>query len=201
MAIIIQDTNDIYDMAQDLLDGDEFQSDEAALRAMNLAYFKILAERDWYFLEKSYAMSLSDLSLALITDMMEVLRVWYVDANGKVSHQLMRAPYSDRFNTEYDYYIDTNTNMLVLINTLNTGSLLIDYKYSPLALAFEDVTDVSTVTPVIPRTYRGLLAYALVKAFKKGDEADEMYKENLVDEELLYNAMIDDDNKHKEFYA
>jgi len=203
MSIFVTTTNDIYDLVQDLLDGDEFQSDDAAQRSMNLHYRKILADRDWYFLIRTTTMQLDSLIYA------NLLNVYHIDSSGSVNpNPLRKAPYSDRFNTEYDYYINEATGEIILINEL-TGSLLVDYKFKPNDLGFtavpyaegppvvQGVDDV----PVIPVTFRPLLALAMVHDFKKADEAQEMFRENGLDEEALFNAMIDDDNDHKEFYA
>ena len=202
MANIVSTTTDIYDLVQDLLDGDEFQSDEAALRAMNQKYMVILSERDWYFLDSTFSMALSNLNLSQITDLDHVTRIYYVNANGSVDpFPLKKAPYSDRFNSDYDYWIDEKNKKIVMIVTPSNGSLQVDYSIKPLPLDFTPVLNVSTDTPLIPQAFRGLLAAAMVRAFKKADEAMEMLKENGIDEEDLTNAMIDDDNSHKEFYA
>ncbi len=202
MANQVQTTSDIYDLVQDLLDGDEFQSDEAALRSMNAKYDKLLSERDWYFLNDEYEMQLTNLLFSQITDLDRVLRIWYKDAAGSVSEAPLReAPFIDRFNKEYDYYIDEKNKKVVLINEITTGSLLVDYKYKPLPLAFTSVDDVETDTPVIPVPFRPIIALAMVHDFKKADEAQEMFREHGFDEEALQNAMIDDHNAHVKYYA
>ena len=201
MAFYVSTNEDILDLFSDLVDGDEFQSEDAALRSMNSKYFTLLSERDWYFLDKSVVFALTNLLLSQITDLDKVLRIWYVSTNGVVSQEPLReAPYSDRFNTDYDYYIDQSTQSIVLINTIANGTLRVDYKYRPNPLALE-VTTGHDLTCVIPITFRPLLALAMVHDFKKADEAIEMFKEHGYDEDALHNAMIDDDSNHKQFYA
>lgn len=209
MSIFVTTTNDIYDLVQDLLDGDEFQSDDAAQRSMNTNYRKILADRDWYFLIRTTTMQLDSLIYSALPNFDKVLNVYHVDTAGTVNPTpLRKAMYSDRFNTEYDYYISEATGEIILINEL-TGSLLVDYKFRPNDLGFTavpysegpPVVNGIDDTPIIPVTFRPLLALGMVHDFKKSDEAEEMFRAHGLDEESLFNAMIDDDNDHKEFYA
>ena len=184
-------TNQIYDLFGDLSDGEEFNSEDAALRVMQAGYDDLLSQRDWYFLDKSVELSLVDLDLP--EDFDHILRVWYKDTAGNVSTSpLIRTSFSNRYDSSADYYVDEVTKRIVLINDIKIGSLIVDYKHKPAALTLDD-----SCKPVFPSTFHSLLAVYMKKQFKSADENYDFYKETGIDFADLEQRMIDDDAKRK----
>lgn len=184
-------TNQIYDLFGDLSDGEEFNSDDAALRVMQAGYDDLLSQRDWYFLDKSVELTLDDLSLP--DDFDNVLRVWYKDSAGNVSERpLIRTSFANRYDTSADYYVDEVTKKIVLINSFSSGSLVVDYKHKPAELTLDD-----TCEPIFSSTFHPLLAVYMKKQFKSADENYDFYKETGIDFASLEQRMIDDDAARK----
>jgi len=189
-------TASIYELFKTLTDGEEFDSNDAALQVMQVGYDTLLAQREWWFLEKSDELQLSDLSLP--EDFWRVKKVWYRDSAGNVSEvPLVRGEKRDRFNSDYDYYIDELEGKLVLINEITTGSLIIDYTHKPAEL--EEISDEEE--PVMPEEYRPLIAFYMKQQYKSADENPDFYKETGVDFNSLEQRMIDEDARHQEIYG
>ena len=184
-------TNQIYDLFGDLSDGEEFNSEDAALRVMQAGYDDLLSQRDWYFLDKSVELSLDDLDLP--DDFDNVLRVWYKDTSGNVSERpLIKTSFANRYDQTADYYVDDVLKKIVLINDITIGSLIVDYKHKPAALTLDDSCE-----PVFSSTFHPLLAVYMKKQFKSADENYDFYKETGIDFADLEQRMIDDDAKRK----
>jgi hypothetical protein len=176
-------TEELYNYFQDLTDGEEFLSTEAALRTLNDGYNQLLAERDWIFLRKGATLPVvnKEVDLSLIEDFGS-LRFLYRPGE---TEPLRKANWDQRFNTEYDYYHDVASKKLVFINEAPT-SAIVDYKYKPAALEFEDES-----MPVFEKDFHPLVSLFAVKNFKKLDETQDFYMESEVDRRnMLYN-MID----------
>lgn len=185
LSKILMLPEEIYNLFKQELDGEEFESDEDAQRAMNVAYRKILAERDWEILRRTAA--LTNPSLAAITDLDKVLDVW---AGGV---ELKRANYRDRFkyDQEKDYYVDLANNQIGFIHSgvWQDCILTIDYKYRP-----DDLDLSSTDEPIFPDTYCPRIAYEMVLAYKRGDESFDGYREVERKNQELEDLMVDWDS-------
>ncbi len=164
----------IYDLFKVHVDDEEFNSDDAAIAAMNAAYRKILSERDWEFLKKTVLMPRGMSSLATITDLDTVIRVWAQTGSGSFDFsELEKSSFDKRFTGEGDYYIDYVTKSFVYLHgsePVNWLGYAVDYKYRPADLDLES-------TPVWPEEYHSLLAYEMVRAYKEGDLTYDFYKE------------------------
>lgn len=165
---------DIYALFKVHLDGEEFNSDTDALLAMNTAYRKILSERDWEFLKKSSAQPRGFSTLSTITDLSYVRGVWAVIGTQKNAKMpLSKTTYDNRFDENYDYYIDYASGTFNYIASSEPStwlSYIIDYKYKPADLTM-------TTSPVWPEEYHALLAYEMIKAYKEADATFDFYKE------------------------
>lgn len=156
---------DIYNIFKLEMDGEEFDSDDDAILAANIAMRDILDNRDWKMLIKSATLPVGTLSLASLTDLDKVINVW---ASGDIE-PLRRANYEQRFDTDFDYYIDLATNAIVLINTwYNTSALIVDYKYKPV-----DIT--STNTPISETRLIPIIAYQMCLDYYDKDQDLSVY--------------------------
>ena len=98
---------EIYDIFKRELDGEEFETDDDAIAAMNVAYRKILALRNWEALKRTTTLSAGSLSLSSISDNLDrVLEVWATMGVDRDEQPLDKATFSDRFNYDKDYYYD-----------------------------------------------------------------------------------------------
>ena len=158
--------DDIYAIFQLETDGEEFDSDEDALIAANIAMREILMPRDWKFLEKSYTMPTGSLSLAGITGLDKVLRIWYNEI------ELEKGGRKDRYNDEKDYWVDTINNVIVPVgegNTLTEQEMIMDYKYKPV-----DIT--ATNTPITKEGLIPLIAWKMVMNYYRKDQDSSFYQ-------------------------
>jgi len=189
-------TASIYELFKTLTDGEEFDSNDAALQVMQTGYDFLLSQRDWWFLERTVELSLDDLTLP--DDFWKVKRVWYKDSAGNVSTEpLVKAEVLKRFDTNYDYYICAVDNKLCLINPITSGSLILDYTHRPDELKeLDDNTE-----PEMPEEYRPLLAFYMKQQYKSADENPDFYKETGIDFNSLEQRMIDEDARHQEIYG
>lgn len=176
-------TEELYNYFQDLTDGEEFLSNEAALRTLNDGYYQVLAERDWIFLRKGVEVPVlnNEVDLSQITDFGS-LRGAYAKGSPE---ELTRANWDDRFNSENDYYLDAAENKIVFISSA-PKEVIIDYLYRPEPLEFEEDS-----FPVFHPDFHPLIALFAVKNFKKLDETQDFYMESEVDRRNLLYSMID----------
>lgn len=178
----------INDLFMDKVDGDEFSSEEAALRSMNEKYRKLLSKKDWKFLNKTANLAAGVTSLAGITDLDKVLTVWAkVGPASTDVDKLEKSDWDDRFNTDKDYYIDIvniTVNFIGDNNSYAQYPLIIDYKCKPADLTME-------TAPVFYSDFHSILAYAMAKDFKTADENSDFYNEMSAKEEELENGMVD----------
>jgi len=155
----------IYNIFKLELDGEEFDSDEDALIAANLAMREILGDRDWKFLLKTSTLAAGTLSLAGITDLDKVIDVWAYDSE----EPLRKATFQQRFDTSFDYWIDLANNAIVLINEeYQSTALVVDYKYKPA-----DITD--TVDPLTVSHLNALIAYRMGLNYFRKDQDTTIY--------------------------
>ncbi|MDQ5987384.1 MAG: hypothetical protein CSYNP_03124 [Syntrophus sp. SKADARSKE-3] len=176
----------INDLFMDKVDGDEFSSEEAALRSMNEKYRKLLGKKDWKFLKKTVTLPAGTTSLAGITDLDKVLKVRVQTGQASTDViELEKAEWEDRFNTDKDYYIDIVNNTVNFIGDGNSYAqypLIIDYKYKPVDLIME-------TAPVFNSDFHPILAYAMAKDFKTADENTDFYNEMSAKEEEIEEDM------------
>ena len=180
---------DIYDIFKLEMDGEEFDTDDDAVLASNLAMRDILDDRDWRFLSKTTTLSAGTLSLASITDLDKVTNIYV--ANREVP--LAKATLDQRYDSSYDYYIDIISNTVVLINNdLVNTDLIIEYKYRP-----DDLT--LTNNPLATQTQNRLkkvIAYAMTLTFYDKDQDLSVYTqlrtkyEDSLDRLIAYNESI-----------
>ena len=157
-------------------DGEEFDSDDDALVAGLLAFRKILANRDWKFLKRSYTLSSGNYSLSSITDLDKVLDIWL---NG---NKLKKASFEQRFDTSYDYYIDLYNNAIVPINNI-TGELVVDYKCRP--------DDFTMTSPIMkPDLMCPLIAYQMKMDYLDKDQDLETYGNAETNYNIFLNLLI-----------
>ena len=174
---------DIYALFKVEMDGEEFDSDDDALLAANTAMRTILADRDWIFLEKSYTLPTGTFSLASLTDLDKLIRVWYDE------EELVKAEYKDRFNTEKDYYFDTATSLIVPINEgLDTSEMIADYKFIPTAITA--TTDTNLSAKVIS-LINPLIAYLMGMSYYRKDQDLTIYNQLQEKYEQGFNKLID----------
>jgi len=172
--------DDIYNIFKVELDGEEFDSDDDALIAANLALNEIFAERDWKFLLKTQTLPAGTLSLAGITDLGKVIDVW---AEGS-EEPLKKATFQQRFDSTFDYWIDVPNNTLVLINDeYNNTNLVVDYKYKPDAL-----TDSNT--PITVDHLNALVAYRMGLQYFRKDQDTTIYNLLVDKEDSTMNLLI-----------
>ncbi|HPQ42935.1 MAG TPA: hypothetical protein PKZ42_01810 [Syntrophales bacterium] len=165
---------EIYNLAKQEMDGEEFESEEDALRAMNVAYRKILAERIWEILKKTTTLAAGTTSLAGIIALDFVIRLWATKGKSNDEIELTKGNFGDRYdyNIDMDYWIDLANNQIGFrySDVWDEYDLITDYKYKPDALTME-------TEPVFPEDYHPRIAYEMVMAFKRGDESFDGYAE------------------------
>lgn len=163
---------DIYNLFKQELDGEEFDSDDDALRVMNIVYRKILADRDWHILKKYATLTTPTLSLAGITDLDKVLKVWAVGDGGSTDRTpLKKARFDQRFDESFDYWINYPSNALALIGDNNSYAgkdKVVDYKYKPADLAMD-------TEPIFPVVGQPAIAYEMILVYKEKDENPDFY--------------------------
>lgn len=161
------DGEEIYNLAKQEMDGDEFDSDDDALRAMNVAYRKILAERIWEILKKSSTLGVGITSLAGIADLDFVIKLWATKGGANDEIELTKGNRDERFDYQknMDFYVDLASNAIVFRypNDWNEYYIIVDYKYRPAALTLN-------TSPIFPEDYCPRIAYEMVLAYKRGDE-------------------------------
>jgi hypothetical protein len=151
---------DIYSIFKLELDGEEFDTDDDAVLACNIAFREVLDDRDWKFLIKTVTLTAGTLSLASILDLDKVTNVYVADS----IEPLKKATYENRFDTDYDYYIDLANNSIGLINSeYNNSDLIIDYKYYPA-----DFTLVNTLT--LNERLKPCIAYKMCLTYYRKDQ-------------------------------
>lgn len=170
---------DIYDLFKVEMDGEEFDSDDDALLAAKNALKRIFAKRDWKKLKKTQTLAVGSFDLSAITDLDHVLKIWY---NG---YELKRADYDNRYDTEYDYYIDEANNLIVPINGgLDLQALIVDYKSKPA-----DLTDSNT--PVVwPEVYPAVV-FDMGMTYYRKDQDLSVYNQMQERYEEEMNLLID----------
>lgn len=188
-------TEQIYEYFQDLTDGEEYLTQEAALRTLDDGQMQICNERDWWFLKRTTTLPIVDGRVDLSE--LSFLKITGAYFPGS-SEKLVQANWDQRRGSEFDYHIDPSTNELVLHNPpANIKELDIDYKLRPTALSFEP----GIGEPIIPSAYRPLIALFAVKNFKKLDETEDFYLETEVDRRNLLYQMVDDHNSREQHYG
>lgn len=177
---------DIYDLFSLELDGETFDSDQDALIEMNVAYRALIGERDWKILQKSYALPAGTTSLSGITDLDHVLRIW---DNG---YELKKATFEQRFDSDYDYWIDHANNQIVFINDgYSSQDLTIDYVYKPADL--EEMEDLI----VLHDLAYPIISYDMILSFKEKDTDPDFYsqiqskREKAMDKFINWNENLD----------
>jgi len=205
---MINTTDAIYSLFQTITDGEEFDSDDAAISIMQVAYDDLLSQRDWYFLNKTVAVLST--SLTLPTDCAKVLRLWLVDSAGNVSSEpLQRTTFEKRYENVGDYYINEVSKTIVFLESFTNCSFILDYKYRPNRLGFNTIAysagppiveAIDSVT-VIPSEFVAVLAFYMKKQYKSADENYDFYKETGIDFLALEQKMIDDDASRKNLYV
>lgn len=171
---------EIYNIFKVELDGEEFDSDDDALIAANIALNEIYADRDWKFLLKTSTLPAGTLSLAGITDLGKVIDVW---AEGS-EEPLQKATFQTRFDSSKDYWIDVPNNAIVLINEeYESTNLVIDYKFKPAAL-----TD--TNTPITVDHLNALVAYRMGLQYFRKDQDTTIYNLLTDKEDNTMNLLI-----------
>jgi len=178
---------DILDLFSQDLDGESFDSDADALREINISYRNLLGERDWHILKKSYTLPAGTTLLSAITDLDKVLKVW---ENG---NELKKTNFDNRFDTNYDYWIDHANGTINFINyTVWATDLIIDYKYAPDDLAnMEDEI-------VFPDVAYPIISYDMILAFKEKDTDPDFYDKVEIKKEKALNNTI---NWNENLYA
>lgn len=173
---------DIYAIFQLETDGEEFDTEEDALTAANVAFREVLAERDWKFLDKSYTMPTGSLSLAGITDLDKVLDVWYDRV------LLTKADRKERFDSDKDYYVDYANLLIVPVSSgsLVTSEMIIDYKMKPV-----DIT--SSNTPIAKEALHAIIARKMIMTYYRKDQDLTVYREASIKYEEGLDLLITED--------
>lgn len=187
---------DIYDLFSQELDGETFDSDDDALRSMNVHYRTLLAARFWHILKKTATLSAGVTSLAGITDLDQVLTLWLNDgATVNDVTELKKARFDQRFDYNYDYYIDYANNQIKFIDPNNTFAsypIIVDYKYKPEDLELDSQIVFSDIAyPVI--------SYDMILDYKEKDADPDFYNQIQVKREKAFNNLIDWDANLEEY--
>lgn len=171
---------EIYSIFKVNADGEEFDSDDDALIAANIEFRDILRDRDWKFLLKTSTLAAGTLSLAGITDLDRVIRVW---SDGV---ELSKAEFDERYDEDKDYYIDQVNNTIVDIHSRLTNlALTVDYKFKPAEIT-ADSTEQITKFDLKP-----LIAYGMVLTFYSKDQDLSVYREAYSKREKAMDSLID----------
>jgi hypothetical protein len=177
----------IYNLFMDELDGETLESEEQALRLMNVAYRNILADRIWHVLKKSSNLTARTTSLAGITDLDQVLEVRA--KTGSLSTDvtpLSKARFDQRFDTTFDYWWDMAGNALQPIGDTSSYTQypwIVDYKYRP-----DDLT--MDTAPVFHEVGHPAIAYEMILVYKESDENSDFYREIKAKKEDSMNKLI-----------
>lgn len=156
---------EIYNIFKLELDGEEFDTDDDALLAANVEFRNVLDDRDWKFLMKTTTLTAGTLSLASITDLDKVTNIYVANRD----EPLYKASFDQRFDPNYDYYIDVVNNSIVLIeNTYLSTPLVVEYKYAPV-----DLTDSNT--PINQRRLIPIIAYRMGLTYYRKDQDTSIY--------------------------
>lgn len=178
---------DIYDLFSQELDGETFDSDTDALRSMNIEYRDILADRDWHILKKSYTLPAGTTSLAGITDLDKILKIWAVIGSNPTDRiELKKANFDQRFDENFDYWIDLANNTINFIgdnNQYDDDDLIVDYKYKP-----DDLT--LATSPVFPDVGYPAISYGMILTFKRKDADTDFYNQTKDKKDEAMNKLI-----------
>lgn len=179
---------DILGLFSQELDGESFDSDDDAKREMNISYRNILADRDWHILKKTATLAAGIVSLAGITDLDKVLSVWAnMSADPTDVLKLKKANFDQRFDPNFDYWIDHANNEIKWIDSnapYAVYSLFVDYKYKP-----DDLDDDTEI--VFPDIGYPAIAYDMILAFKEKDTDPDFYDQIVRKKERAMNLLID----------
>lgn len=188
----------IYKIFQDELDGEEFESNEQALRAMNVAYREILAEREWEFLKKTSTLAAGVNSLTGITDFKKLLIVWATKGQTNDEIELVKGNWSERFDydIELDYVYDQANRSLSFRYPEQWAAYqrIVDYIFKPDDLTME-------TEPVFDDEFCPRIAYKMVLSYKRGDEGFDGYREVTQKESELEAKMTDYDDSLNDYHS
>ncbi len=184
---------DIYDLFQQELDGETFDSDADALREMNISYRNILSDRDWHILKKTATLTAGTTLLTGITDLDKVLKIWAnVGTLPTDVLELKKANFDQRFDPNFDYWIDHVNNQIKWIDNnapYAIYNLFVDYKYKP-----DDISLTSEI--VLPDVGYPAIAYDMILSFKEKDADPDFYsqigtkKEKSLDRLIQWNEEL-----------
>jgi len=179
---------DIYDLFSLELDGETFDSETDALIEINVSYRDLINERDWNILKKSYTLPAGTTSLSVIADLDKVLAVWYD------GYELKKANFNQRFDTDFDYWIDYANNTINFINEgqFDNVDITVDYKYSPDD--FEDLED----EIVFPDIAYPVISYDIILSYKEKDTDPDFYSQIERKREKAFNLLV---NWNESLYA
>lgn len=170
---------EIYNLFKVEMDGEEFDTDDDALIAMNVEFKEILRERPWKFLLTSTTLAAGNLSYASITNLDSVIKVW------DDGIELAKATYLQRYDESKDYYIDVVNKSIGAINTgITSRPLTLDYKMKIEDITFENnlLEDVEALRP--------LIAYRMCLHFYRKDQDTTVYEKIQEKEIAAHNSLI-----------
>ena len=173
---------EIYNIFKLELDGEEFDTDDDALIAANLALDEILADREWKFLTTSTTFVAGNLTYGDRDNFDKILRIWYD------SVELKRAAQDERFDTCYDYYVDNVTKEVTLITDFyEDKDLIVDYKHKPDPIELEN-------TPIDVKLLNALIAYKMGLSYFRKDQDTTIYGILENKRDITERKLIDYDN-------
>lgn len=166
----------IIDRFRFLVDDDTLSSDDE-VAILNVAYDRLMAMRDWHFLEKSDSsntVALNTAAYSLPSDFLKPLRAWINRSGEETYHELQPVPFRERLkysgSSRY-FYIDAANGNLVLTDTPVSGSdwigasIVIDYLYQPDQLT-------TSTSPVFNRAFHNILAYEMAYHYYYNDQGE-----------------------------
>jgi len=173
---------EIYNIFKLELDGEEFDTDDDALLAANLAMTEIFKDRDWRFLTTSTTFAAGTLAFGTIDNFGKIIRIWYD------SVELRRAQQDERFDTSFDYYIDNVSKEIVLITDFyEDKALIVDHLWVPDPIELEN-------TPITEPLLNALIAYKMGLNYFRKDQDTTIYGILETKRDITARKLIDYDN-------
>lgn len=188
---------------RDLIDNST-ESSESLLALLNVAYQRLLGDRDWHFLvtEDASQSITNSTEYDIPQDLLKPLRAVIASEGGGNYQALTPVRFEDRFkyqgNSRY-FYIDYRNGKLKMLASPAKAQqglkLHFEYLYKPANITLES-------EPVFISSYHPLLAYEMARHYwyKEQDTKSRSWNNEMIGEyELMKAEMVMWDDAHQNF--